>query len=199
MGSDTAMNELIHAPRLRHLARLSWLPGKIHQQRAIGSILTVGQLDRCGLRIARSNLCLEAQLGPRAGKKVPTKTVSDPKVRRRGLLGSTALVGAIVSASLVVGFVPAFAAGGNSGGDAALGGADSTTAKGEDGGSAGPGPGGGAGIGPSVGGFGTGDALEQQPILHSAVGSRVRRQQGLSRRAASLREVSHDGGEADGF
>jgi len=29
----------------------------------------VGQLDRRGLRLARSHLCLEAQLGLRAGKK----------------------------------------------------------------------------------------------------------------------------------
>jgi autotransporter-associated beta strand protein len=71
--------------------------------------------------LARSHLCLEAQLGLRAGKELPTRTTSDPKVRRRGLLASTALVGAIVAASRVVGFAPAFAAGGDGGGNAGSG------------------------------------------------------------------------------
>jgi uncharacterized protein with beta-barrel porin domain len=65
--------------------------------------------------MARSYLCLEAQLGLRAGKKLSTKAVSDPKACRRGLLRSTALVGAIVSAVLVVGLAPAFADGGQGG------------------------------------------------------------------------------------
>ncbi|MET4492754.1 MULTISPECIES: autotransporter domain-containing protein [unclassified Bradyrhizobium] len=94
---------------------------------------------------------------------MPTRTTSDPKVRRRGLLASTALVGAIVSTSLVVGVVSTFAAGGDGGGNAGSGGADSTTTAGGNGApgvAAGQGGGGGgAGRGPGLFGAGTGGGV----------------------------------------
>jgi autotransporter-associated beta strand protein len=93
-------------------------------------------------------------------EKMPIRTVSGPKMRRGSLLGSTALVGAIVSATLVLGFGPAFAAGGDGGGNAGSGGTDSTTAVGGDGApgaAAGQGGGGGGGgKGPGGDGLGTG-------------------------------------------